>query len=196
MSIFREAPQEIHDVIADVIEKYHGDLATANVTVGAVLAEGPRDTEGAKTGPAIKRHGWPVLSRIKVNSLQDRVEGKPDATITLDHDEDGWPSLSEEERIALIDQELTRLSFVNDRDGERLLDDLGHPKLHYRTADWQLEGFEIIAKRHKEASPEVKAAVHLRDNYGQYLWDFAETKPVKEKKTKAEPLLAAQSQAS
>lgn len=175
MSTYAKADKDVHEQVVEVMRLYHDELTKQKVRVGVVMAYGPVDKDGGKTGPAIKDRGWPCLARIKINSLADRVEGKPDATLTLDDDGDRWGSMSAAEQNALIDHELEHLVLVEDKEmpGHWKRDDLGRPKLKIRPHDWEFNGFASVARRHEEASQEVIQAAVLRDMFGQLLWDFA-----------------------
>lgn len=96
MATISPAPAEVHELIGEVIREYHPDLERASVTVGALMA-------WSKSGDPVKLHGYPCAATVKKNSARDRLEGKPDATITIDSDH--WDGLDDRQRAALIDHE-------------------------------------------------------------------------------------------
>ena len=197
MPTYDPAPADVQDLAMEVMAKYHGDLVEAGVTIGTLFAKGTRAENGTKKSHAVKVGGYPCLAKVKVNSAEKRAEGLPDATITLDSDDDtGWPEWSEEERIAVLDHELEHLEILRDRDGQIKSDDRGRPKLRCKLHDWRCEGFAVIAKRHGSAAPEVQSALHFRDDYGQLLWEFAQpslpfARPSQGKRASQQPQIGA-----
>jgi len=160
MAAYTKAPKEIRELLADAVLRFHPEIESADVTVSVLCAVATIDGDtGKPKGPAVMLHGVPALATIKVNSTKDRVEGKADATITLDYDR--WPDLSEEEQIALLDHELEHL-VVTDK-----TDDAGRPKLKTRPDDWTLTGFWSVAQRHQKNALEVKAFADLTREFTQ-----------------------------
>lgn len=159
---FSQAGKETTDLVATVLTKYHGHLAERNMQIGVLFV-----SDEADTGAVLKHNGYPAAAVVKINSYRDRVEGKPDATITID--EDHWQSLSGEERTALIDHELYHLELATDKDGAPKFDDLGRPKLRIRLHDWQLGGFDAVVKRHGTNAPEQQHFQQVAESRKQLL---------------------------
>lgn len=156
------APASIRDLIADVMARSHQDLSAAGVTVTALLL----------TGGPLLCHGYPALAKVKINSLVDRVEGKSDATLVLDGDEEtGWDSWPETKQSAVIDHELFHLQLVLGDDGRVEEDDCGRPKLKMRLHDAEIGAFKVIIERHGEAAPEAQAIAAVYE-YIQGLFRF------------------------
>lgn len=161
---------EVHDLIGEIVEKHHGELHKAEVTVGVTYAFNEK-------GPAVKLHGVACAAVIKINSLKARAEGAPDATITIDGKL--WRSggnhapLPDARRRALIDHEINHLMVSRDKEGQIKADDLGRPKLRMRPHDFEVGWFKVIARRHGSASFEVQQAAKLVDNRGQLLFPWA-----------------------
>jgi hypothetical protein len=172
MPTYDPAPPEVPALVADLLSEHYPDLAQANVSVGCLQANAKVKKNGMKAGPALKHHGWPAAAIIAINPEKKRVEGLPDATITIDGDR--WPTWDAQQQVALIDHELFHLTLARDKYGEVREDSLGRPKLKMRPHDWETSGFKAIAERHGEASFEVKEARWLKDRYGQLLWDFGD----------------------
>ena len=99
------------------------------------------------------------MATIKINSYRDRVEGKADVTITIDGHH--WDELSDAELAAVLDHELTHLELVIEEDGSVSRDDIDRPKLRMRKHDFQIGGFNEVAKRHKADSLEVQAVAKV-----------------------------------
>lgn len=172
---YTPAPQELLGRIAEVIDAYHPDLVEAEARIGAIVAH--PDPKSDK--PAMMKNGLQILAKIKANSEADRVDGKPDATITFDaehlddlarDDLDGLAKLR-----ALIDHELYHLQVRRKRKTKEIItDDARRPKLKIRPHDWELTGFRVVADRHKLHAAEVIEYRHFHDKRGNLLMTFAE----------------------
>lgn len=163
---YERAKWDVMELMTDVKERWHGDLVKAEVEITVLMASN-------EDGAAVKLHGYPCYATIKINSLKDRVEGKGDATITIDARE--WKDLPDAERTALIDHELEHLELVMEKGSQTVwkVDDHGRPKLKMKLHDWQLGGFESIAARHREHALEVQHFREVADAQQQLLFDFA-----------------------
>jgi len=172
MSTYEKArdSHEVHDMIGDLCEKYHGELNDTNVTIGVVFAFGTRSAKGKILTPALKHHGVPAAAIVKINSLKARVEGLPDATIFIDGDE--WVDWTAERKHAVLDHELCHLTVAHDKDDFVKSDDLGRPILKMRPHDFEVGWFREIANRHGEASLEVEQAKSLANPRGQLLFPW------------------------
>ncbi len=155
MATYRNADAGDIALLAEMQSTHHRDLVEAGVTVGLLAAHAPRDKNtGEPKGQALSLHGYPCWATVKINSLRDRVEGKADATVTIDGDR--WCELETPEQRAVLDHELTHLEVVHDADGAIALDDALRPKLKMRLHDVQLGGFYSIIDRHKMAAIEAQ----------------------------------------
>jgi hypothetical protein len=146
------------------------------VTVGVLMAFGPRNSDGQQTGPAIKDRGYPCLGRIKINSHQQRVEGLADATLTVDGDQ--WDGLEEAKQLAILDHEILHLEVKRDEEGNFKLDDSNRPKLKIKLHDLVVGGFATIVHRHGRNAVEYEqvAAIHTMNRvlgqHGQMMFPF------------------------
>jgi hypothetical protein len=166
MPTYRTAPQGDVDLLDQVLQQYHAELADAGVTIGLLHAHARRDEKsGEPLGPALKLHGYPCAAVVKINSHQDRVEGKPDATVKLDADT--WNDRPHEEKVAILDHELEHLVLVKDKEGAIEIDDACRPKLKMRLHDMNIGGFEAIVDRHKTAALEAQAYIDLHRQMSQ-----------------------------
>lgn len=158
MPVYTLAAPDDRRLLEEVAADFHPHLADAGVTVGLLLAV-PKE---GQEGPALKLHGYPALAVVKVNSLKDRVEGKPDCTVQLDGE--AWKDLPDARRRAVLDHELTHVVVQRDADGRVKTDDAGRPKLKLRLHDMQVGGFEEVVKRHGAAAVEADhyAGLHRR----------------------------------
>lgn len=140
------------------------------------------DTE--TTLPCLKHQGYPAGAVVRITPLKDRALGIADATIVIDRA--GWLALSQRQRDALVDHELTHLARKVDKEtGEMVCDALDRPMLKMRKHDYQLGFFDEVAARHGEASPEVRHARRLMEHSGQLYFDF-EARPPAAAKSNAE----------
>ena len=162
---YDKAPQEVMDVVGEIVHKHHPDLEEAKVTIQVLLAH-KFDKDG-DAEPAMKTRGQVVLAKISITNLQDRVRGIPDAKLIIDRTF-GWDELSQSRRAALIDHELTHLNLTLDQDGIIKRDDRNRPKLHIRHHDWELTGFAEVCERHGEAAVEVAQMIRWQEDYGQF----------------------------
>lgn len=166
MATFRVAEAEWVDLLAEVMRKHHPDLVEAGVTVGLLFAHAPRgEATGEPKGPALKRGGAAVLSLVKVNSQRDRVEGKPDATITLDGDR--WADEPRASQEAILDRDLEALLLVRNEDGGIETDDCFRPKLKLREPDFRLEGYWSIVERHGKDAVESRGYQEVHRGFTQ-----------------------------
>lgn len=183
---YTKAPSAVLQLIQQVMHKHHPALAFAEVRVGALMAR-VEDEHGNVVPGAVKLHGYECAATIKKLPVKQRVLGNPDALITID--EGTWKELDSLERHALIDHELTHLQVLRagggivDYDPETetcigvpKLDAADRPCLRMKLHDWQLGGFESIARRYGIDALEVQALRSivpvLMDEAGQLRWDF------------------------
>lgn len=148
---YEEAPDDVLDLIHQVMIAHHADLHLVGVTVSAVMAS---KEEGDDAVPALKTRGQVIAAKIQITSLVDRARGLADAKLTIC--QYTWDRMPPATRLALLDHELTHLELVRDKDEQPVYDDRGRPKLKTRHHDWELTGFVEVAARHREASVEVR----------------------------------------
>lgn len=156
MATLTDAPQEVLDLLTSEKAERRKDLVEAGVTIAVYMARAKVDEKtGEPRGPALKEHGYPVAALIKVNSYDDRVQGKADATIKLD---DLWweEHTGEKERRALLYQRLLCLLLDLDQDGQVKLDDAMRPRLKTRKYDATVGIFRESAEVYGEDSQDVQ----------------------------------------
>jgi|AGTN01.2.fsa_nt_gi hypothetical protein len=166
MPKYKQASREDVDLLDEVMREYHPKLVEAEVRVGLLYANAPRDKRtGEPKGPALKHNGYPALAVVKINSLKDRVEGKPDATITLDGDR--WGDCSQDKKVATLDHECEHLALVEDKDGNLKIDDANRPELTMRIHDIVVGGFLSVIERHKQNACESEQFVEANRIFHQ-----------------------------
>jgi hypothetical protein len=148
---------------------HHQELR--GVTVAALFVFDHESSE-----PVLKHQGYPAGAVVRITPLKDRAFGIADAQILIDRA--GWLTLSQGQRDALVDHELTHLTRKVDKEtGEMLVDILERPKLMMRKHDHQFGWFDEIAERHGESSPEMRQARRLMESSGQLYFDFEPRSP-------------------
>ncbi len=172
MPNYEKSKPEVGKLVSEIMEKYHGGLFSAGVTVDCLHAFAKTDDNGDATGPALKLHGHQCATVVKIVSTKDRAKGMADAEITFDGDH--YDELGADELEALIDHELTHLELSLDDAGAVRRDDQGRPKLRMRLHDHQFGWFDTIAARHGAASLEVQQARSFADSFGQMYFGFVQ----------------------
>lgn len=172
MPIYENAPAECRQICDRMIERYHGPLKGAGVTIDLLFALPRTDSDGEVPvdAVALKLHGYPVAAMVKVNSYKLRVQGHADAEIIIDGDR--WPTWSADEKESLIDHELEHLELKSDGHGNLVRDDLDRPKLRMRLHDHEFGWFDSIARRHGKASFEVQQYEKFAASHRQLWIDF------------------------
>lgn len=164
MKTYSPAPDAM-TTIANIQADHHDELE--GVTVSALFVFDPEASE-----PVLKHQGYPAQAVVRITPVRDRALGMADASIVIDRS--NWLMLSQRQRNALIDHEMTHLSLVLDKDtGAPKFDVLDRPKLRIRRHDHQFGWFDEIAQRHGDASPEIRQAKHLVEASGQLYFDFS-----------------------
>lgn len=173
--LFHRARAETTELVADVMQQYHGDLLQNDVTVGVLMAEASEgepvlDARGRPV-PMLKHQGYAAAATIKVTPYKQRVLGTEDAVLTIDALL--WNYLKPEERIALVDHELTHLELQRDDEDQVKLDDQGRPKLKLRLHDHQIGVFDSVIRRHGNASLDLQAVRVVTEAYRQQTFGWA-----------------------
>lgn len=172
MPIYEAAPTEVRERVERMMTMYHGELEAEKVSIDLLFASPKPDSDGEIDPESypVKLNGYPCAAVVKVNAYKLRVLNHADAEITIDKQQ--WEELSEPERDALIDHELEHLEIKRDKDGGVLRDDLDRPKIRLRKHDHQYGWFNAVARRHGEASFEVKQYKVLLESKRQMWLSF------------------------
>jgi hypothetical protein len=161
---YQKCDETVRELLGELLEQYRGDLQDAGATIELLFAFG---SDGK---PALKSRGQIVLGRCKINSLQDRAEGKADATIVLDGNR--WPHWPEQRRLAVLHHELTHIDTWERGDGDR--DDLGRPSLKIRYGDWDFDGFHQMIELYGAFSVESRNLKIIAETHQQLQLPFAD----------------------
>lgn len=175
MPRYERAPDDVYALVADVMQQYHEDLAEAGVTVETLFAL-PSDRDISDDGellrPLVAHHGYPAAAVVKVVSAKDRAAGNADARLVIDGHQ--WESdWTDEQKVALLDHELTHLTLKRDKEGNILPDDNGRPKLKMRLHDVEVGTFTEVCRRHGDASIDLRQLRDVSRRYEQGEFDYA-----------------------
>lgn len=173
MKTYSTASEDVLSHIARMHSQYHPELE--NVTVGALFVFDDETGE-----PALKHQGYLAAAVVSITPTKQRALGVPDAVIVVDRAH--WLTLTAPQRDALMDHELEHLDRVISKDTEDSpaapqFDSIGRPKLALRRHDHQFGWFDDVARRHGDASPEIRQAKALVAMTSQLYFDFAPMPP-------------------
>lgn len=150
-------------LLAGATQQYHEPLQAAEARIGLVMVS-------CDDGPAITHAGAQALAKVRRLNARDRLLTGFDAVIEVDAAV--WESFTREQRIALLDHELTHLAVEKTGGGRPRHYPDGRPKLATRPDDWMITGFYEVVERHGEHAPDA-AAISAVIKQGQHLFPFA-----------------------
>ena len=132
---------------------------------------GKRDKDVNLKKNAISKNGAPCAAQVRLISAFNRQTDNYDVKIILDGDI--WKDLSKEERIAVVDHELSHIQIVVDADGEPVMINEQSDKVKLKCIhdDIQMWGFSEIIDRHGKNSQELQVLQSLVKRY-KHLLDF------------------------
>jgi len=172
------------ELLTDVLRRYHEELLQVEVRIGCTMVRPAKDRDGRPKGPAISKAGVTCTACIWLTTARDRIHMPYEAIIEIDADR--WDTLSERERKALLDHEVTHLVLQKDKTGGPVTDDDLRPRLRTRPDEWTLTGFAEVVNRHGESALEWQAIQTLVDRYGQLLFPWGAEKPKRRKAAMAQ----------
>jgi len=159
--------QEAKRFAADVVGRWHPDLKEHEVTFTIGLAYN-RDKDGqlVEDEPPLKDDQRAVYFKISTTPTVQRADHRADVQILLDGHH--WTEqLPDADKIAILDCAISFLEVRLDKDKVIITDPQGRPKLGIKAADWDLRGFEAVARRHGEHSIEVQQGRKFQERFGQ-----------------------------
>lgn len=163
--IYDQAPADVHEMAREIMERHHPELKMPDgsfVRLCILMASQPKDKADE---PAVMLHGYPCAAVVSIIPYKQRVDKRADAEITID--ERLWQDFTEPQQRALLDHEITHLTFQVDESMALKTDDAGRPKLTMRNHDWELGGFESIARRYGADAIEVMEIRKFQAAYGK-----------------------------
>lgn len=169
MKTYSAASSDLEQHLARMQSEHHSDLE--GVTVSALFVFDDESSDGV-----LKHQGYPAAAVVSITPMKQRALGVADAIVIVDRS--AWQIMGVRQRDALIDHELTHLERVIAEATEEApehpkCDALGRPKLAMRRHDHQLGWFDDVARRHGEASCEVRQAKQLMASTDQLYFDFS-----------------------
>lgn len=178
-----EASNEIQPYLEKLwARQIHERIREHEIRIDWLLAYPEYDSQGIPKGPAIKFQGYAARGVCKILGYREQVKGNGDAEITIDGEWWEDHTTTDDQRLALLDHELTHL--VID-ESER--DQAGRPKMLMRKHDFQVGWFLDVAARWGAASGEVEQAQVLkRPEVEQLLFSFEAEAFARPKKTPQE----------
>jgi hypothetical protein len=162
---YEQAGDDVCAMAAAVMADYHPELRMPDkswVRLCVLFAFRGGDDEDGE--PAVKLHGYPCAAVVSVIPLKQRVDKRADAEIVIDRER--WDDMTDAQRRALLDHEIEHIELQVDENGLLKTDDVGRPKLRLKLHDWQRGGFRAVARRHGADAPEVVAARHFAEDFG------------------------------
>jgi hypothetical protein len=154
---YKMAPEILEDYVTRIVNSHRGDLAQAKFA--AMLRKGKWSSRDIDT--------W--ASTRTVSAQMKTLIGACDYIITVSGDV--WGSLTDVQRLALIDHELCHC--FKDEDGA------GNPV--WRTVGHDIEEFFAIIRRHGAWREEIKSALRAYEESKQVtMFDFSAEKQKKE----------------
>ncbi len=137
---YREADQDVHDLLGQVMTQYFPELASLepplNIDIRMVVDD---------HGKGLMHRGHPAAGMIEIVSPEERSAGGPDVRIKLDYMR--WLNDSERQHEALIHHEVNHLIPKYDQtSGSLRLDPYGRPVVKLRRDDWMLTGFSATVQ--------------------------------------------------
>jgi len=171
MPSWKRCPKSVDELANAVLFEYpeHKPLIDNHVTFDFLFAFPDYDEHGEPINDALVLHGVPASAIARITKLKDRVKGMADAEVAIDGER--WEKMNEAERRAVLDHELFHFEIKPDKEGN-VKDDIGRPRLKMREHDRQFGWFDIIAKRHGQASVECQQAKELMDEAGQFYFQL------------------------
>lgn len=170
MALLQPAPDAINDLVTELVNEYHPELAENNVRIDVLMALPDLDKDGEpKDRPAVTHNGYPALAKVRICPPRDRAKGYGDAEITIDDAQ--FMLMEPDERKALIDHELYHIQ-VKHKDDDVVLDKYGRPALKLRKHDHEYGWFDAIAERWQQNSQEWQQARRFQgSNSGRWILD-------------------------
>lgn len=152
-------------------EQWHPELVEHDVRVGMVFTSASKNDHGEPTCKAVTFAGTGVVAKVRRVTPKERLWC--DADVMIEVDADRWASMSEEERTAVVDHELTHVELARAKDGSvKLTEDL-RPAIKFRPDDWMLTGFREVIERHGKSAIEAQSLHEVGERVGQLVFEFA-----------------------
>ena len=170
MPKYQLAEKPVFQMAAGIIKRHHQDLHAIGVKIDILFAFALEDSEGNKKTPTLSHQGYPANGIAKILNLKDRLCRGYDAEIILDGD--AWAGLTDNQKLAILDHEITHFVVKRNSDGNVIRDYMERPRLMMKKHERQFGWFDSIAARYGRDSAEVQQATHVFDTGGQVYFGF------------------------
>ena len=182
--LYDQAEPEVHEMARKILEEHHKELKMPDGTFVRLCILMAFQKDKNCDEPAVVLHGYPCAAKVSIIPYKQRVDKRADAEIIID--QQAWDRMSLRRQQALLDHEITHITFEVDELGAVKTDDVGRPKLTLRLHDFELGGFSTVARRYGLDALEVIAAMKFRDDFGKdLLLESIEENQVEQKVTLA-----------
>jgi len=163
--LYDQAEPEVHEMARKILEEHHKELKMPDGTFVrlCILMAFQKDKNCEE--PAVVLHGYPCAAKVSIIPYKQRVDKRADAEIIID--QQAWDRMTLRRQQALLDHEITHITFEVDELGAVKTDDVGRPKLTLRLHDWDFGGFESIARRYGEDALDVQLVREFQEKYGK-----------------------------
>ena len=156
------ASDQIHEMAYKVMEQYHPELHEAEVKVSIFMVTAvDKFGSSMKHADAIMVRGIPALAVVKKATTREMKLGSGDFIIEID----SWKwndELDEQERISLLDHEITHINLKYDNKSGLPLATLdGRPELVIKKHDVQVGVFLEVIARHKKKSVDYQNVYNM-----------------------------------
>lgn len=132
----------IHDMIATIVVEHHPDLAEATIAVAWHLSRKP------------DKDGRMQLGSTKLVGNLERELMEHDFIVVLVKEFWDDPNVTDDQRRALLDHQLSRVARVIDEGGEPIEDE--RERKRYRLVKPDLQEFSAVVKRHGMYRKEIE----------------------------------------
>jgi hypothetical protein len=121
-------------------ERYY-ILKSYDIHIQLFYKYGKKDKDGYLKTPALQKNGKAIYAQTKIVSAFNRITDETDVKIILN--KDIWDDLSEQEKTAVLDDQLHYIQIKEDKDGEPIMisEDSDKVQLKLRKPDFYCEGF-------------------------------------------------------
>lgn len=150
---YQKSKEETRQVLNKVLMMYYEELHQLNVSIDLV------DVYDTGDKPALTVRGQEALACIRCMPLKERVMGRGDVEITIDAHK--WKTLTDRQKMALLDHELYHLEFKRDKDDNLIMDDLNRFVFKLKHHDREFGWFDEIARRWGGDSIESEQALSM-----------------------------------
>jgi len=160
---YEKGDEKDYVILQKTIDIYQ--IRLKDVKIGLIKTYAPRDENGDIKKNAIVRRGGVVYAYINLVHPRNRLFKPYLAEITVDGDK--WEEMSDEVKTALLDHELTHISYKLDkRTDEIKKDEDGNPILRLIYDEVNFTAFPDVARKHGVNSIEYQSVQNLKAKYG------------------------------